>query len=197
MSFYASQSLRRGSSEMLPHRKWPGNILPFFPLIKLQQSLITIRYESDEIQCDTFKVIFESREHHLSTFSCLDEPAWGSLGLFYTISMGSRRWQYYRGMAASYSENLLYTATFRQSHGGLMVHLRDSAKVLFESRLITKCPVLHCKFNQQLFNFTNLRASIVLSPFGKCSSRAKTTQFAMIVNKTAYSKGGHSIINFV
>lgn len=47
------------------------------------------------------------------------------------------------------------------------------------------------------FKFTNLRASIVLSPFGKCSSRAKTTQFAMIVNKTAYSKGGHSIINFV
>src|SRR5438874_688614 len=44
---------------------------------------------------------------------------------------------------------------------------------------------------------TNFCAKIVLSPPGKCSSNARTIQLAIIVNRTAYSKGGHSIMNRV
>lgn len=44
---------------------------------------------------------------------------------------------------------------------------------------------------------TNFWANTVLSPPGKCSSSANTTQLAMIVNNTAYSKGGHSMMNRV
>lgn len=38
---------------------------------------------------------------------------------------------------------------------------------------------------------TNFRAKGVLSPPGRCSSRARTTQLAMMVNSTAYSNGVH------
>lgn len=44
---------------------------------------------------------------------------------------------------------------------------------------------------------TNFWANTVLSLSGKCSSSANTTQLAMIVNNTAYSKGGHSMMNRV
>lgn len=37
--------------------------------------------------------------------------------------------------------------------------------------------------------FTKVLASTVLSPLGRCSSRANTTQLAMMVNSTAYSNG--------
>lgn len=179
MSFYASQSLRRGSSEMLPHRKWPGNILPFFPLIKLQQSLITIGMKAMKYSATPSNMILKAVNTIFQLFHFSMNPNFGlflrygkdwGVGSFYTVEIYSRWQQHWMG---------------------------DVSRKLLGSHMITNCPVLHCNFNQQLFNFTNLRASIVLSPFGKCSSRAKTTQFAMIVNKTAYSKGGHSIINFV
>lgn len=44
---------------------------------------------------------------------------------------------------------------------------------------------------------TRFCAKMVLSPLGKCSSSASTTQLAMMVSSTAYSKGGHSMMNFV
>ena len=40
-------------------------------------------------------------------------------------------------------------------------------------------------------------ARMVLSCLGRCSSRASTTQFAMMVIRTAYSNGGHSIMKRV
>ena len=46
-------------------------------------------------------------------------------------------------------------------------------------------------------DLTSFCASIVLSPFGRCSSSARTTQLAMMVSRTVYSKGGHSIRNLV
>ena len=44
---------------------------------------------------------------------------------------------------------------------------------------------------------TNCRASSVLSPLGSGLSMASTTQLAMMVSRTVYSKGGHSMRNFV
>lgn len=44
---------------------------------------------------------------------------------------------------------------------------------------------------------SNLMASGVRSPPGKCCSIAMTRQFAMIVTRIVYSNGGHSMINLV
>lgn len=44
---------------------------------------------------------------------------------------------------------------------------------------------------------TKLTVSTVLSVLGRCSSRARTMQLAIMVRRTAYSKGGHSIMNRV
>lgn len=44
---------------------------------------------------------------------------------------------------------------------------------------------------------SNRTANGVRSPPGKCSSNAITKQLAIIVTKTVYSNGGHSIINLV
>ena len=47
------------------------------------------------------------------------------------------------------------------------------------------------------FSLTSCLASSVLSPLGSGRSMANTTQLAMMVRRTVYSKGGHSIRNFV
>ena len=45
--------------------------------------------------------------------------------------------------------------------------------------------------------FTSFWAKSVLSPLGRCSSSPRTTQLAMMVSNTVYSKGGHSMRNLV
>lgn len=51
--------------------------------------------------------------------------------------------------------------------------------------------------SESFFNLTNCLANSVLSPFGSGFSMANTTQLAMMVKSTVYSKGGHSIKNLV
>lgn len=52
-----------------------------------------------------------------------------------------------------------------------------------------KIRFIRCKTCVTLGWFTKVLASTVLSPLGRCSSRANTTQLAMMVNSTAYSNG--------
>lgn len=53
---------------------------------------------------------------------------------------------------------------------------------------------MHRKYGSVTSNFC---ANVDRSPPGKCSSIAITKQLAIIVTKTVYSNGGHSIMNFV
>ena len=55
----------------------------------------------------------------------------------------------------------------------------------------------HCASFSRSNVLTSCRANSVLSPLGWGVSMAKTTQLAMMVRRTVYSNGGHSIRNTV
>jgi hypothetical protein len=58
----------------------------------------------------------------------------------------------------------------------------------------------HVKMKKKLnhiFRLTSCLANSVLSPCGRGLSTARTTQLAMMVSRTVYSNGGHSIKNLV
>ena len=69
MSFYASQSLRRGSSEMLPHRKWPGNTLPFFPLKDFTINMMALMAFVQMKQCLSFESVREKNLQNEKMYS--------------------------------------------------------------------------------------------------------------------------------